>query len=333
MGDLYYLSLRDIASRSTAVTSAEVYRQPGVDVDTSWPDARLTGADWVSWDQAPGLFRDKRVCFVVHGFNVNLDHGVKGSGPVAQEFEALGTFALQVTGADLAVSVLWPGDGFIVTSWFTSIRHATVAGERFAEFLTSRAFPASEVSFFTHSLGARLALETMRKTTAVDPRYPFDTAVLTAAAVADNTLDNPRYAGAVGALRRIVVLSSTQDTVLSGVFVPGDIVENALWWGYGGNGRALGRFGPAFKKGSPYPAKTEWYAVRPRVDQNHGDYLPSGWDPHTEFANGWSEKRRNVAEFARDVFDVDHFPLELERWGTDNTGRFREGWSPKLPPG
>ena len=35
------------------------------------------------------LFRNKRVCFVVHGFNVSVDHGVKGAGPAAQEFEAL----------------------------------------------------------------------------------------------------------------------------------------------------------------------------------------------------------------------------------------------------
>lgn len=333
MADLYYLALRDIASKSTAVTTAELYRLPGVSSATPWLTAELSGAHWVPWGEVPKLFRNKRVCFVVHGFNVNTDHGVKGSGPVAQEFEALGRFAIEMTGADIVVPVLWPGDGFIVTSWFTAIDHVNSAGKRFAEFLTSSAFPASEVSFLTHSLGARLALETMRHTLGIRADYPFDTAITMAAAVADNTLDNPRYAKALTALRRIVVLSSTQDTVLSGVFVAGDIVENALWWNYGGNGRALGRFGPAFKANSPYAAKTEWYAIRPGRDQRHGDYLPSGWDPKAPMPNGWSRNRLDVETFVQDLVDLAEPIKAPENWATDNTSRFRKDWTPKLPPG
>ena len=67
----------------------------------------------------------------MHGFNANVDHGVKGGGPAAQEFEALGYCrALQITGADLVVPVLWPGDGFIVTSWFTAIPNADNATDK-----------------------------------------------------------------------------------------------------------------------------------------------------------------------------------------------------------
>ena len=164
MADIYYLSLRDIASSSIGVTTAEVYHLPNVNPGTSWPAVKLSGANWVSWDQVPELFRNKRVCFLVHGFNANVDHGVKGGGPAAQEFEAFGVFAMRMTGADMVVPVLWPGDGFIVTSWFTANGNVASAGARFAEFLTSRAFQASEVSFLTHSLGARLILETMRQT-------------------------------------------------------------------------------------------------------------------------------------------------------------------------
>ncbi len=333
MSDLFYLSLRDIATSSTGVTAAHVYRLADVDRNTAWPQARLTGADWVPWDQVGEVFRGKRVCFVIHGFNVNVDHGVKGGGPAAQEFEALGYLAMKITAADLVVPVLWPGDGFIVTSWFKAIDHATTTGGRFAEFLVSSAFQAADVSFVTHSLGARAMLETVRQTIARQPDFPFDTAVTMAAAVADNTLDNPRYAGAVAALRRIVVLSSTKDSILSGVFVPGDLIENALWWGYGGNGRALGRFGPAFKAASPFPGKTEWYAIRPEKDQGHGDYLPAGWDAGAEFANGWSDKRIAVGGFVETLIDSHPPDAGSQDWATDNTGRFRAGWTPKLPPG
>jgi hypothetical protein len=333
MGDLYYLSLRDIASSSTGVTAAQVYRLRDVAAGTIWPLARLTGADWVPWDQSPQVFRGKRVCFVVHGFNVNVDHGVKGGGPTAQEFEDLGTLAMRMTDADLVIPVLWPGDGFIVTSWFKAIDHVNSAGARFAEFLVSSAFQASEVSFLTHSLGARLMLEAVRHTLGKRPTYPFDTAVMMAAAVADNTLDNKRYADAVRGLRRIVVLSSTKDTVLSGVFVAGDIIENALWWDYGGNGRALGRFGPAFKPDSPFPAKTEWYAIRPGMGQNHGDYLPNGWEVKPGAPNGWAPKQVAVGRFVEDLVDIHDFPDAADDWATDNTARFRKDWTPKLPSG
>jgi hypothetical protein len=339
MADLFYLSLREIDTTSTAVTPGHIYRQANVNPATVWSAARLTGADWVPWDQIAGVFRNKRVCFVVHGFNVSVDHGVKGSGPAAQEFEALGQFALQMTNADLVVPVLWPGDGLILTSWFTAIPHSITAGGRFAELLVSSVFTASEVSFVTHSLGARVVLETVQQTLQKRANYPFDTAIFTAAAVADTTLDHPRYAAAVAGLRRIVILSSTQDTILSGVFVPGDIVENALWWDYRGNGRALGRFGPAFKAGSTVPGRTEWYAIRPPQGddptdkgQDHGDYFPEGWHV-TPLPNGWSDKRRKVGEFVDDVVDLDPFPASLQPWATDNTGRFRAPWTPKLPPG
>lgn len=333
MGQLHYLSLRDIATASTGVTAAHVYRLNGVAANTSWPLARLTGGDWVPWDQTAQIFRGKRVCFVIHGFNVNVDHGIKGGGPAAQEFENLGTLAMNMTDADLVVPVLWPGDGFIVTSWFTAIDHVNSAGARFAEFLVSSAFQASEVSFLTHSLGARLMLETVRHTLGTRPTYPFDMAILMAAAVADNTFDNKRYTDAVAALRRIVVLSSTTDTILSGVFVAGDIIENALWWDYGGNGRALGRFGPAFKPDSPFPAKTEWYAIRADQSQNHGDYLPNGWDTAPNAVNGWGPKPKAVGRFVEELVDIRDFPKSTDQWATDNTGRFRKGWTPKLPPG
>ena len=66
-----------------------------------------------------------------------------------------------MTGADLVIPVLWPGDGFIGWSYLTATQHSKATGARFATFLASAAFTAAEVSFISHSLGARVVLETV----------------------------------------------------------------------------------------------------------------------------------------------------------------------------
>ena len=293
MADLYYLSFRDIASASTGVTAGEVYALDGVGPDTAWPGAGVSGANWVPWDKVPDLFRNKRVCFVVHGFNVDRDRGVRGGGPVSQECEGLGSLGLAISSLDMVVTVLWPGDGFLGWSWFTAYDHSKTTGARFAAFLVSSAFTASEVSFVSHSLGARVVLETVAQTVPLHPRFAFGAAVLAAAAVDDNALDDPEYAVAAAALRRIVILSSRMDEVLKVFFTLGSIAEQALWSSYDGDARALGRYGPAFTAGSPAPPKTEWYEIQPQIGQDHGDYLPAPWLAPRRRTDGRPSARRS----------------------------------------
>jgi hypothetical protein len=331
MGKLYYLAFRDIASSSTGVTSGELYALDQAGPALTWPQARLTGADWVPWAQVPDVFRNQRVCFVIHGFNTNVDHGVKAGGPMSQEYEGLGPLGLAMSGADIVVTVLWPGDGLIGWSWFTALAHTKTVGARFADFLTSSAFTGSEVSFISHSLGARVVLETVAQTSRRTSRIRFDTAVLTAAAVDDTALDDERLAAGSAALRRIVILSSVADGVLKVFFTAGAAVESALWNDYDTDLRALGRYGPAFKADSASPAKTEWYDILSSEGQDHGDYLPMGWaPPPPPPPNGWSSKRQKVARFCCDVFDSTPFLPGLANWATDKTARFRPGWTPKL---
>lgn len=329
MDKLYYLAFRDIASSSTGVTAGELYALDPVTPATAWPPVQLTGASWTPWSQVAEVFRGKRVCFVIHGFNFNVDHGVKAGGPMSQEYEGLGPLGLAMSGADLVVTVLWPGDGLIGWSWFTALQHSRTVGARFADFLTSPAFTGSEVSFISHSLGARVVLETVAQTCKRTSKIRFDTAVLTAAAVDDTALDDAELAAGSAALRRIVILSSLEDGVLKVFFTAGAAVECALWRDYDTDTRALGRYGPAFKPDSSNPAKTEWYEILSSEGQDHGDYLPRGWTPPPP-PNGWSDKRRKVAEFCRDVFDATPFLPDLANWATDKTDRFRPGWTPKL---
>ena len=86
MGDLYYLSLRDIGSGSTAVTSAELYRQSHVDPSTPWLSARLTGANWVAWDG------------VARGIIVVADTIKDTSAEAVAQLRALGLRPILLTG-------------------------------------------------------------------------------------------------------------------------------------------------------------------------------------------------------------------------------------------
>lgn len=104
----------------------------------------------------------------------------------------------------------------------------------FAQLIASSATQMARVSFVTHSMGARVVLETVQQTLIAAKksgrRTPrFDTAILTAAATSDEVLDDPDYADAVAAIERFVIVSSRADTVLSGAFPLGDAVEQFLW--------------------------------------------------------------------------------------------------------
>jgi hypothetical protein len=337
VGEVFYLTFRDPAGAAQGVTAAGVYRLTGVDAGlTDWAPVKLAGGDWVAWDRVADLFRGKRVCFLVHGFNVSADHGVKGGGPAAQEYQALGAMGLSMSGADMVVPVLWPGDGFIGWSYFTAFRTTRAVGARFADFLTSRAFPAADVSFVSHSLGARVVLETVTQT-ALRRRaglpWRFGTAALTAAAVDEGVLDQAPFAAGVAALPRIVVLSSGRDEILSRGFVVGDRIEGLLWADYrasgGGDGRALGRFGPQFATPSAARDRTEWYDFADAENQEHDDYLPAAWGKAAPgFVNGWTAKRRRAAEFCRGVFGG--FAPGLSPHIRDRTAERRSGWIPRF---
>lgn len=166
----------------------------------------------------------------------------------------------------------------------------------------------SRVSFISHSMGARVVLETVQQATAQakksGQRMPvFDTAVLTAAATSDEVLDDPDYADAVNAIERFVIVSSRADTVLSGYFPAGNAAEQALWPNDPGADDALGRYGPRLKVGSKALGKTEWYEIPASVGQDHNDYFPWPWSPAAPYPNGWSAKRITIGKLAQAVLD------------------------------
>ncbi len=315
------LSFRDMStSRCSAVTAAAVYELAGVAPGLQWqPPPRLTLANW---GQVRRGLAGKHVCFLLHGFNVDRDNGYTGFGAAGQEMGTSGALPgaappagpldLSVKGVDVVVPVLWAGDWYLPINYPFLLPDIRLTGGYFADLILSSATQMSRVSFVTHSMGVRVALETIQQTMAkakkAGYRTPvFDTAIFTAGAASDEVLDDPDYADAVDAVDRFVVVSSRADTILSDFFPGGNAVEQALWENDPGADAALGRYGPRLKQGSKALGKTRWYEIPQgsgdRLDANHGDYFPSPWEPVPDYPNGWSAKRITIGEISQAVLD------------------------------
>lgn len=309
------LSFRDMSTpRCSAVTAAEPYFIDGIAPAFPWSPApgRALRAGDREWLEVTRTVKDKHVCFLVHGFNVDRDGGYTGLGAMAQEMAGGGALAgavppidLRTTGVDVVVPVLWAGDWYLPINYPFLLGDIRATARHFAEFIWSAASQMRRVSFVTHSMGARVVLETVLQTLSAQGghRLPvFDTAIFTAAAVTDQALGLDWYAPAVAAFRRIAVVSSTADEVLGGAFPAGNAVEEALWWNDPGRDVALGLDGPQLAPAAPARAKTTWY---PQSDHKHADYLPRPLAPDSppKYANGWSDKRLKVAETAQGILD------------------------------
>ncbi|MDP3378797.1 MAG: ATP-binding cassette domain-containing protein, partial [Brevundimonas sp.] len=201
----------------------------------------------VDWGAVPGVFADKRVCFIVHGFNVDRDHGYAGYGAMAQELLGLGP-ALNlppVAGADLVIPILWPGDWHLpAINYPFEMGDVRETGRRFGAFLRGPAAQAASFAFVSHSLGARVVLETITQAvlSGPPPQATFELAILSAPAADQDELDNPRYHAGVKVLERIMVVSSPDDEVLGFAYPAGNIIEAALWRGEKARARALEMF-------------------------------------------------------------------------------------------
>jgi hypothetical protein len=324
---MYVLSFRDMSLRARgAVTSASLFKVDPVDQAYAWdPFQALTlrPADPVGFAQD---VQGAHVCFIVHGFNVNRDSGFGAGGAMAQEFKGQGPLSylagsamldLMTPAVDLFIPVLWPGDWYNFLNYPGVLGTARNVGRNFAAFLTSSQATMRRASFFTHSFGVRVALETMQEAIRPQSRVGqgrpapvFDTALLTAAASSETVLDSPFYADAVAALQQITVVSAPTDGVLTWAFPIGNPVEQALNLGRDpGDNVALGRDGPLLKTGSPASAKTNWFVVTDaaapgaRISQGHGDYMPAPSDPVPPLPNGWSDKRERIARLSQAIFD------------------------------
>ena len=169
-----------------------------------------------------------------HGFHVNRDAGISNL--------AHWNRWLRLGDNGFFVGVLWPGD----SRWVPFVDYpiegneAIRSGQLLAEYLGVKMAAANSLSFTSHSLGARVVLETVRN---LASSLQVKTVTIMAGAIDDSSL-NSEYRDAAGRVWKISVLYSSCDEVLKWAFPVGNPLSGILTRGDPYWHGALGRFGP-----------------------------------------------------------------------------------------
>jgi Alpha/beta hydrolase of unknown function (DUF900) len=169
-----------------------------------------------------------------HGFHVNRANGIDNLSHWNEW--------LQLGFNGFFVGALWPGD----SKWVPFIDYpvegdeAIKSGQLLAEYLGANFTGVNSLSFASHSLGARMVLETVRN---LPSSFKVQTVTIMAGAI-DDTCLNGEYKDAAARTGKISVLSSRCDDVLKFAFPLGNPLSGIItradpyWHG------ALGRYGP-----------------------------------------------------------------------------------------
>jgi len=220
------------------------------------------------WDEtnqlrsASDLFaaiQGRNVLLVTHGFSVD-------------QFDGEAHLAGWASGLSLAsttiLGILWPGD----SRWIPKVDYvvegneAIASGDLLADFINHNFGGAISLSFASHSLGARMVLETINGLSR-DVR-----ALLLMAGAIDNNCLSAEYSTAAKKIKSISILASREDEVLKWAFPAGNFIGGLLSRGVPYVHEALGREGPCI----PYtPNLQPGWQIPDSWNYGHGDYLPS----------------------------------------------------------
>lgn len=240
-----FLDLR--ATDSGGLPATEVMPRDGfTPLSVSEISARVSGRD---------------VLLGTHGFNVNRSQGFQH----LTDWETL----LTLNSNALFVGILWPGD----SRWAPVVDYpfeggvANQSGQLLSPFLNQYFSEASSLSFVSHSLGARVVLETIR---GLD--RPVRRLILMAGAIDDDCLiDEYKDAAAKVGNISISVLASREDEVLAMAFPVGNLFEGLITPGHPFWHAAIGHTGPQ----RPYPAQLQRnWQIPSNWEYRHGNYLP-----------------------------------------------------------
>jgi hypothetical protein len=187
---------------------------------------------------APALLqavRGRDVLLATHGFNVNRADGMAHLSQWNRwvDLGANGFF----------VGVLWPGDSrwLPVLDYPFEGNEAIRSGRLLAGYLVANFGGVNSLSFASHSLGARVVLETILNL----PKQAFVLNSLTVMAGAiDDTCLSDEYANAASRMAQISVLASRRDDVLELAFPAGNPLAGIITRGHPYWHGALGRYGP-----------------------------------------------------------------------------------------
>jgi hypothetical protein len=211
--------------------------------------------------------RGREVFFAAHGFNVDQKNGAANLG---YWFDTL-----QIGNA-IPVGILWPGDCIvpIFVDYVVEGREAIQSGTAIAQFLNKNATGAASLCFASHSLGARVVLQTIAGLAA---GFRIRRTLIMAGAIDDDCLTN-EYGAAASRIDEISILASAKDDVLAMAYPLGNPIQGIIDRGHPYWHAALGRGGPA----TPYPPspklKPNW-EIPGNLNYGHLDYLPGSQIP------------------------------------------------------
>ncbi|MGB0063078.1 MAG: alpha/beta hydrolase, partial [Terracidiphilus sp.] len=172
-------------------------------------------------------------------------------------------------GSTVCVGMLWPGDArwIHVVDYPVEGNEAIDAGNALAGFLNSNFAGALSLSLASHSLGARVVLQTIQGLNRSVRR------LFVMAGAIDNTCLAGEYAAAAAKVQSISLLASRSDDVLEWAFPAGNFVSGLFARGAPYVHEALGREGPAEPYPSPDNIHADWQ-IPDGWSFGHGSYLP-----------------------------------------------------------
>jgi hypothetical protein len=204
--------------------------------------------------------RNREILIATHGFNVDRASGRR----------CLSCWErwLSLSPRTVYVAVLWPGD----SAWIPAVDYpiegneAISAGKLLASFIVTNLLDASTFCFASHSLGARVVLQTIR---GLGKRTRVRCLMLMAGAI-DDTCLNDEYADAAQAVDKISILASSHDEVLALAFPAGNLFAGIVTRGSPYWHAALGREGPQSTLGGK--VQPPWHIPDP-WKYGHHNYL------------------------------------------------------------
>ncbi len=230
------------------------------------------------------LASEPRITFLIHGFDVNRPKGRDSLQRLASMLNG------RVRGG--IVATLWPGDSFLRALSYSFEGHdADDTAENLTRFIVRYLQPAPRLSFVTHSLGARVAMGAISGL--LEHGIHIDQVCLMAPAIdGDSLADSAAYRDATMYSKRVGVLHSRKDRVLSLAYPLGDLLQAFLFF-RDSPGLALGFNGPK-EHDLPVPDNVIDVSLGHR-NVRHGDYLPPAGGGRL------NENQKSAAGYACDV--------------------------------
>lgn len=240
---MYFIDLRASSSGGIPAEQASVWEDGSRSIGPQDFATQLSG---------------KNVVLATHGFNVNRNNGLHSLSCWSNKCQLPSTFIM--------VGVLWPGDSayFPVMDYPAEGMEAIKSGRVLASFLNQYLTQVQTLSLVSHSLGARVILQTL-----AELNFNIDRLILMAGAIEDDCLVN-EYADAAKKARQIYVIASNKDWVLEFAFPIGNPIGEIIMHDHPYFTRAIGRSGP-----SSFDSNICLWQIPEEWNYGHLEYLPS----------------------------------------------------------